>query len=154
MCNSICGIDCDSCPSYESCNGCRTTNGNPFLGGCVVASCHLKKTCKDRGQCFQASCLYQNQLIDEFRALAITDMEEITSLHALKGSYVNLEYTLPNGQVVKLLDDNKIYLGNQVHKIGSSRCYGILADEMHLIVCEYGEFGSEAEIIVYQKRKK
>lgn len=79
-------------------------------------------------------------------------MEEITVLHALKGSYINLEYPLLNGKNVKLLDDNKIYLGSQIHKKGSSRCYGIVADEKYLIVCEYGEFGQDAEIVVYQKR--
>ena len=83
-----------------------------FFRWICVAFCYLKKICKDCGQCFQISCLFQNQLIGAFRLLAIVDMEEITSLHALKGSYVNLEYTLSNGQVVKLLDDNKIYLGN------------------------------------------
>ena len=62
-------------------------------------------------------------------------MEEVTSLNALKGSFVNLEYTFPSGQTVKLFDDDKLYLGNQICKKGSNRCYGLAADENNLLVC-------------------
>lgn len=53
---------------------------------------------------------------------------------------------------MKLLDDDKIYLGNQLSKKDSSRYYGIAADESVLIVSEYDADGSNAEIIVYKKR--
>ena len=43
-------------------------------------------------------------------------MPEIKTLVPLYGAYVNLEYTLSNGEKIKLLDDTKIYLGNQVEK--------------------------------------
>lgn len=78
-------------------------------------------------------------------------MEEVTDLHALKGSFVNLTYEFPSGQHVKLWDDNRIYLGNQLHKYGSHRCYGIVADETYLMVAEYGECGTDAEIVVFKK---
>ncbi|MDD4412984.1 MAG: hypothetical protein PHR14_00305 [Oscillospiraceae bacterium] len=81
-------------------------------------------------------------------------MERVTNLNALKGSFVNLEYTLANGRSVKLWDDDKIYLGNQICKKNSDRCYGLSADENYLFVCEYGDSGSDAEIIVYKKRKE
>ena len=81
-------------------------------------------------------------------------MPEVTDLNALAGSYINLVYTLPSGQAVKLLEDEKIYLGNQLEKAGSSRCYGLAADESFLLVCEYGANGSDPEIILYKKRKK
>lgn len=106
-------------------------------------------------QCGQKSCdvcPLREGIISEINALGIGDMEEVKSLNLLKGSYINLEYTLPNGRRVKLLDDNKIYLGNQLHKKGSERCYGIAADEKYLLVCEYGCGGSEAEIVVYTRR--
>ena len=80
-------------------------------------------------------------------------MEKVTRLNALIGSYINVEYALPSGQTVKLLNDGKVYLGNQICKKGSDRCYGLAADENHLLVCEYGENGSDAEIILYKKRK-
>ena len=91
-------------------------------------------------------------MIAEFNALGIEDMEEVTGLNALLGAYINLEYTLPNGQAVKLWKHEKIYLGNQLCKKNSSRCYGLTADENYLLVCEYGDDGSDAEIIVYKKR--
>ncbi len=58
---------------------------------------------------------------------------------------------MPNGQTVKLWDDNKIYFGNQIHKKGCNRCYGIAADEKYLMVSEYGENGSDAEIVIFQR---
>ena len=65
---------------------------------------------------------------------------------------MNLEYTLPNGAKVKLLDDTKIYLGYQLEKENSDWCYGLVADSEYLLLCEYGCNGSDPEIIVYKKR--
>ncbi len=72
-------------------------------------------------------------------------------LNALKGSFTNIEYALPNGQIVKFWDDNKIYLGNQLHKKDSDRCYGIIADAKYLMVSEYSGFGADAEIVVFKQ---
>lgn len=80
-------------------------------------------------------------------------MPTITTLCPLCGTYVNLEYKLPNGKKVKLLDDTKIYLGHQVEKADSERCYGLVADNNHILVCEYGCNGADPEIIVYKKRQ-
>ena len=77
---------------------------------------------------------------------------EVKELHLLNGFFVNLEYPLANGQSVKLLEDKKIYLGNQIERPGSARCYGIVADESYLLVCEYGCNGTDPEIIIYKKR--
>ena len=89
----------------------------------------------------------------EIRDLGIEDMEEVTTLYALKGSFVNLEYLLPGGQKIRFWEEDKIYLGNQVGKKGSARCYGLTADENYLLVCEYGENGSDPEIVVFRRRK-
>lgn len=93
----------------------------------------------------------KNTLIEEFNALGIENLH-ITDLNLLNGYYVNLEYTLPNGQAVKLLEDDKIYWGNQIEIPGSDRCYGIVADEGYLLVCRYGCNGADPEIILYKKR--
>ena len=90
-------------------------------------------------------------LIEEFYSLAIEGLI-LTDLNLLSGSYINLEYTLPNGQKVKLLEDDKMYLGNQVEIEGNERCYGVAADESHLLVCEYGCNGSDPEIVIYKRR--
>ena len=93
----------------------------------------------------------KEQLIKEFNKLGIADMEEVKELHEGKGSFVNLEFPIPSGQFVKLWDDNKTYYINQIEKAGSTRCYGLVADEKYLLVCEYGVDGADAEIIVFKR---
>jgi len=90
-------------------------------------------------------------LIEEFNSFGIKGLH-LSDLNLLSGSYINLEYTLPNGQKVKLLEDDKMYLGNEIEIEGKERCYGVAADENYLLVCEYGCNGSDPEIIVYKKR--
>ena len=151
---NLCGLDCGECAWRENCNGkCAETNGHPFGGSCMVALCCENKRCDNCGKAFEAPCKLKEQLIAEFNGLGIEDMEEVTNLNALLGAYVNLEYTLPGGQKTKIWDDNRIYLGNQVRKKNSDRCYGLTADENYLLVCEYGDGGSDAEIVVFKKRK-
>lgn len=140
---SICGLDCDKCELKTTCNGCAETEGKPFGGSCMLAECI---------KCGNNICDMKAKIIAEFNALYIEDMEEVTDLYALKGGFVNLEYTLPGGQTIKFWDDDRIYLGNQLCKKDSDRCYGLTADENYLLVCEYGENGSNPEIIVYKKR--
>lgn len=150
--NTLCGLDCNKCGFKNECGGCVETHGHSFGGSCMIAECCDKKSCENFGKCFEASCNLKKQLITEFNALGIKDIENITSLNALKGSFINLEYTLPNGQKIKLWDDKRIYLGNQLCKKNSNRCYGLTADENYILVCEYGDNGSLPEIIVYKKR--
>ncbi len=140
---SICGINCTNCELSGSCNGCAVTEGHPFRAECLVAQC-----CK-KGK--TALSELKEKLIAAFNALHIPDMEEVTELNALKGSLANIEYALPNGTVVKFWDDNKIYLGNQLQKKDSNRCYGIIADEKYLMVSEYSGYGTNAEIVVFKQ---
>lgn len=140
---SICGIDCTSCQLSAACGGCAKTDGRPFGGACIVADC-----CRRSGTALDE---LKAKLITAFRALNIPDMEEITDLGALKGSFMNLEYTLPNGRSIKFWEDDRIYLGTQVCKKGSDRYYGIAADENYLMVSEYSGFGSDAEIVVFKR---
>lgn len=142
---TLCGADCNECWSKKDCKGCVETSGHPHGGPCVAAEC-IKK-CGQEG--FQA---YMQQTISEFNALNVKDMPQITKLTELIGSFVNLEYSMPNGGTVKLLDDTKIYLGYQVGKQGSDRCFGLVADEDFLVVCEYGCNGADPELVVYKKR--
>lgn len=143
---TICGINCKDCNWKKICKGCAKTDGHPFGGECVTAECY-----KSGGKkCYTE---FKNQIIDEFNSLKIDDMPELTNLSQLIGEYVNLEYTLPGGQKTKLLDDKKIYLGYQLEKENSDRCYGLVADDHFLLVCEYGCNAAEPEIIMYKKRK-
>lgn len=151
MADSICGADCTRCAFREGCGGCTLTGGRPFGGDCLLAACCQRKGLESCGQCGQR-CQVKEALLAEFNALGIAGMKKVTDLNALKGSFVNLPYTLPNGQTVQLLEDEKIYLGNQICQEGSNRCYGLAADEHYLLVCAYGDNGADAEIVVYKKR--
>lgn len=152
MNNSLCNADCSRCDIKETCNGCRETNGRPFGKECILVTCSREKGYENCHACSMATCELKTRLIAEFNALCIEDMPEITDLNVLRGSFINLTYTLPGGQTVKIWDDDTMYLGNQVERTGSDRCYGLAADEKYLLVCEYGEGGSEAEVIVFKKR--
>ena len=150
---AICGLDCDKCENKHNCSGCMEINKNPEQYACIVARCSKNKGCGRCDDCTER-CRLKEELIAEFNALGIEDMPEVTGLNEMIGSYINLEYTLPNGQAIRLLEEDKVYLGNQMEKAGSSRCYGLAADEQMLLVCEYGENGTEAEIVVYQRRNR
>ncbi|NBH15504.1 DUF3795 domain-containing protein [Lachnospiraceae bacterium] len=142
---SICGVDCCSnCNRKDECGGCVKTNGHPFGGECIAAEC-IKKDGADE------FLKMKSTLIDEFHSLGVKNLQ-VNDLNLLNGSYVNLEYQLTNGQSVKFLEDNKIYLGNQIEIPGSDRCYGLAADEKYLLVCEYGHNGDNPQIIIYKKR--
>ena len=96
---------------------------------------------------------FKRQIIDEFNDLYIEGMPKVESLNALVGSYVNLEYRLPNGKTVKFLDDGATYLGNQLEcEFGGGRCFGIIANMDFLLVCTYEENGANPELVIYKKR--
>lgn len=96
---------------------------------------------------------FKKQLIDEINALNIEGMPKVEKLNALVGGYINLEYRLPNGKIVKFLDDNATYLGNQLEcEFGGDRCFGIAANMDFILVCTYEENGENPELVVYKKR--
>ena len=96
---------------------------------------------------------FKMQLINEFNALNVEGMPKVENLNVLSGSFVNLEYTLPNGACVKFLDDNATYLGNQLPcEFGGTRCFGIVANMDFLLVCTYEENGANPELVIYKKR--
>ena len=95
----------------------------------------------------------KKQLIDEINALHIEGMPRLENLNALVGSYVNLAYPLPSGAAVKFLNDQTTYLGNQLEPENDiGRCFGVLANVDFILICTYGEGGSDPELLLYQKR--
>ena len=103
----------------------------------------------DGGQ-FEA---FKKQLIDEINALHIEGMPKLDKLNALVGSYVNLTYRLPNGTYARFLDDETTYLGNQLEsEFGGDLCFGVLANMDFILICTYGEGGSDPELLLYKKR--
>lgn len=152
MMETICGVDCSQCAMKETCKGCMDTNGHPFGGDCAAAVC-----CRERGyrrcaECTAAACGLKAQLIQEFNSLDIPDMPPVAELYSLNGAFINLEYPLPGGGAVKLWKDENVYLGAQLPKGNSGRCYGLIADAAYLLVSEYGENGSDPRIVLFKKR--
>ena len=96
---------------------------------------------------------FKKQLIEEINALHIEGMPRLEKLNALIGSYVNLEYRLPSGAMVKFLDDKTTYLGNQLEsERGENKCFGVLANADFILICTYEEEGRNPELILYKKR--
>ena len=146
----ICEANCEECELYNNkCEGCRKTDGCPFGKKCWIAK-YIEVGGKDSFEEFK------KVLIDEINSLDIDGVSKINELYPLRGDFVNLEYTLPNNDKVKLLDDNDIYLGNQVESIFNdgvyNKCFGIVANSNFILVSMYEEYGKNPEIIVYKKR--
>lgn len=103
----------------------------------------------DNGQ-FEA---FKSLLLEEINALHVEGMPKVERLNALVGRYVNLAYRLPNGETAKFLDDQTTYLGNQLEsEFGGERCFGVLANMDFILVCTYGEGGTDPELVLYKKR--
>lgn len=148
MKNSLCGANCAECPSKEVCPGCAETNGCPFGKQCYVAK-YILTGGMDKYQAFKKA------LIDEINALNISGMEAVTELYPLVGSFVNLEYTLPNGGTVKFLKDDDVYLGAQVRNLfddGGKTCFGVIARENFILICTYRENGKAPELVLFKHR--
>ncbi len=155
MKETICGLDCDECPMKDGCSGCTETNGHPFGGTCMLGECCRAERCQNCGHAYENNrqdCEMIQTLVAEFNALGIPDMEPVTTLNALPGSYINQTYPTPGGQTVRFWDDSRMYLGNQMRQLGTDKLYGIVADERYLLVCEYGEGGANPEIVVFKRR--
>ena len=96
---------------------------------------------------------FKRQLIDEINALHVEGMPKVEKLNALVGNYVNLEYRLPNGRMVKFLDDETTYLGTQLEsEFGGDRCFGVIACADFILIATYGAKGADPELVLYQKR--
>ena len=148
---SICGADCENCGygKNNNCKGCKNTNGCPFGTQCFIAK-YILTGGKENYEAFK------KELVNEINSLNVPGMPNIDDLTPLNGSFVNLSYQLPNGENVKFLNDNDIYLGTQVESEFNDgeiiRCFGILANTNFIIVSEYGPNGDNPELIIYKKR--
>lgn len=151
MNKSMCGADCTNCGfgRDNNCKGCIASKGCPLGKQCFVYK-YIKTGGKENYE------LFKKQLIDEINVLNIPGMPAVNELYAINGSYVNLAYPMPNGYEVKLLDDNEIYLCNQVEcefNDGESlKCFGIVVGMDFLLVAEYGENCMNPELVVFRKR--
>ena len=96
---------------------------------------------------------FKAQLINEFNMLLhIEGLPKVENLNVLSGEFINMEYTLPNGEKVKFLDDKQTYLGSQLESEVDGRCFGIAGNMDFLLVCTYEENGENPELVIYKKR--
>lgn len=93
----------------------------------------------------------KQRLIAEVNALDILHLK-MTEVTLLNGFYVNLAYPLPNGDTVKFLQDQRVYLGTQIAQPDSDRFYGIVADDQFLLISSYGPGGEAPDLVLYKKR--
>lgn len=143
---SYCNADCGNCGFKDNCKGCEATCGSPFGGKCVAAE-YIKAGGIDKYDEFKESLRLE---INEL--LASNDIPVTDALYELSGGYVNLAYPLPSGCEVKFLDDKNIYLGCQIDCADLDACFGVVADSTFILVCRYGENGSNPELITYKRR--
>ncbi len=71
----------------------------------------------------------EKRLMQEFNSLGLKSLH-VDELYYLSGSCVNLEHRLPKG----------------------GRCYGLVGDAEHPLVCEYGPDGFGPEVVLGRKR--
>ncbi len=93
----------------------------------------------------------KKQLIREINNLSIQDMPKLEKLNALSGDSINLAYPLPSGQSVTFLEENTMYLGNQLAANGD-RYFGVLANVDFILISMYDKDGNNPELILYKKR--
>ena len=90
---------------------------------------------------------FKRQLIGEFNSLLrIENLPEVENLNVLSGEFINMEYTLSNGEKVKFLDDRQTYLGSQLEGEFGSRCIGIAGNMEFLLICSYEANGENPEL--------
>lgn len=148
MKKAICGAKCAECAYAKDCKGCAETKGCPFGKQCFIAKYILTGGLENYE-------LFKKGIISEVNALGIGGMQKVTELYPLVGSFINLEYPMPNGKTIKLLSDDEVYLGAQVENLfddSGKSCYGIIARESFIIVCEYGENCVNPELVVFKRR--
>ncbi len=147
----ICGAQCDGCELLKSkkCIGCKASNGCPFGKKCWIAK-YIEVGGMDNYN------ELKNKLIDEINSLNIDGMPKVDNLVPLNGIYINQEYMLPNGTKVKYLNDDENYLGTQVECLFNDdeikKCFGIVCNPSFILVSEYGEGGTNPELVIYKRR--
>lgn len=96
---------------------------------------------------------FKQKIIEEINTLlCVEGLPKVKDLNVLSGSFINLEYTLPNGKIVKFLNDKATYLGTQLESEFGGRCFGIATNMDFILICNYEENGENPELVIYKKR--
>ena len=141
---SICKkYNCHECPSFKECGGCENCNAKPFDSKeqCICARIINEKGFRGFEETFK-------HIIDSINSLHLEGLH-VDDMNILPGSYLNLEYPLPNGATVKFLNDDKTYFANQI-EIGNGKCYGVVSDGTFLLVASYLRDGKDPILLIYK----
>ncbi len=91
------------------------------------------------------------KIILRVKSLGFPELEGLSALTELSGRYLNNLAQLPNGEAMRILDDEKDYLAAQVEPVNSTKCWGIAADERQIAIFIYEENGSNCELLAWIK---
>ena len=94
----------------------------------------------------------KEKIMAEFNDLQIEGMPKVEYIHVVPGRSVNYEYRLPNGAMMKLLNDDASYLSSQIECEFGGGYFCLVADMSFLLVCTPEENGAAAELVIYKKR--
>ena len=143
MSDTYCGAKCDECNSKNICKGCVNTCGSPFGGRCAAAE-YIKKNG------LKAYTEFKAKLKDEINGLLEAErLPAVDDIYELAGNLVNLRYTMQNGEKVRFLNDNDVYIGGMVNHGGAF--YGAVTDGNVMILSKFDN-GTDAELLLYKKR--
>ena len=90
-------------------------------------------------------------IVREINDLNIKNLPEIDVLYPVEGISFNFEYELENKTKIKLLVDDKIYLGTEI-EVNENNTYIVVADKKHILISRFDKQNLRYEIILYKKR--
>ncbi|MBR5974699.1 MAG: helix-turn-helix domain-containing protein [Clostridiales bacterium] len=141
----------DVCVVHMAKEGFTEEQAREYMKGMLPGLDYWKRyeVLSDDGQ-FEA---YKRKLIDEINSLSVEGLPKIEKLIPLVGKDVNLPYRLPNGSIVRFVDDDKTYLGTQLpSEFGEGRLFGVLAGMDFILISTYEPNGADPELVLYKHR--
>ena len=149
---SYCGVDCSKCFKRSECNGCVVSGGKPFGGECVIAECCKQNNTNGECGCsFCCRCRLKRRVLDEVRNCDIEELHVFNFIYEIPGTFINVDYTFPDGEVRKPFDVTKVYIWGQYKTPGRDRTYSIIADSENIWIADHEENGSDAYIMRHWK---
>ena len=88
-------------------------------------------------------------LINKFNELKIEDMPTLLKLYGHKGSAINFEVKLPNGDVQKIFEDNKIYYTAELKNEDKNLAFFLVTDKTQLVVLK-AKANDKPQIIIWK----
>ena len=101
-------FDCKECSAFNKCGGFISNSDKSFSRDCIARRLIVKNG-------FNSFLDFKKKVINKINNLGIKELK-VDDLNLLSASFVNLEYELENGTKVKLLNNNNVYLGQQIER--------------------------------------